>query len=173
MTFMALIPAWAWRWIAIAAVAAAAGGWCFIEGVRHEEKIFDDYKEQVKLAGDKQNFLTQETIKAHKALQEISDAEAKTRSAERDAALLRVRILVQAGRDSRIVPAPAAGAAGSNRICFAAEQLDRGLREALGRVQDRTLALAQAGQRGVDTAVVCRDWASALAAKAAEPAANH
>src|SRR5258708_15651982 len=109
MGFLAFIPAWAWRWSAILAVAAATGGACYIAGVRHEEKLFDDYKEQVKLAADKQNFLTAATIKAHKTLQELSDAEAKTAAVERDAATLRVRQLVQAGRDSRIVPAAGPG----------------------------------------------------------------
>src|SRR5258708_14487586 len=124
MGFLSFIPAWAWRWIAILAVAAAAGGACYIAGVRHEEKLFDDYKEQVKLAADKQNFLTQETIKAHQALKEISDAEAKTAAAERATALERVRQLVQAGRDSRIVPAAGPGACGGSRGRAAAHLAD-------------------------------------------------
>jgi len=161
--FMALIPAWAWRWIAIAAVAAAAGGWCWLLGAHHVQREFDDYKEQVKLAGDKQAFLTAETIKAHQALKEISDAEAQTAAAERDAAVMRVRQLVQAGRNRGFLPAPAAGAGGSNRICFARGELDRNLGEAVGRISNRVIALAQEGQRGVDTAVVCREWAKGLA----------
>src|SRR5258708_39368168 len=162
MGFLAFIPAWAWRWSAILAVAAAAGGACYIAGVRHEEKLFDDYKEQVKLAADKQNFLTAETIKAHKTLQELSDAQAKTAAAERDAATLRVRQLVQAGRDRSLLSAIPPSAAGNNRVCFATDQLDRGLRQAVGAASDRLIAIAQAGQRGVDTAVTCQQWATGL-----------
>ena len=156
---MALIPAWAWRWLAILGVGAALYGMGWLQGRHHEELIFDDYKEQVKLAADKQNFLTAETIKAHKSLQELSDAEAKTAAAERDAATLRLRQLVQAGRDRSLLSAIPPSAAGNNRVCFATDQLDRGLRQAVGAASDRLIAIAEAGQRGVDTAVTCQQWA--------------
>lgn len=158
---MAFIPAWAWRWIAVAAVGVALFGTGWIKGRAGEAEKFDEYKAQVKAASDRQNQLTQQTIAAHQRLREMSDVEANAAVLTRDAALARVRLLVR-DAGSRIVPAPSTGATGSNRVCFAADELDRGIREALDRVTDRTLAIAQEGQRGIDTAVVCREWTNAL-----------
>jgi hypothetical protein len=156
------LPWWG-RWVAIAALAATWGGWCALKMHQHDEAKFEAFKAEVQAAGDKQNFETQQTIKAHQALKEISDAEANTAAAQRDAALLRVRELVRAGRDRSFLPAPAPGAERGDRLCFAAGELDRGLRAAVERLQERTVANAAEGQRGVDAAVICRDWAKAIA----------
>lgn len=161
---MAFIPPWAWRWLAVAGIGASLYGVGWLNGRHHEERLFDDYKEQVKLAADKQAFLTQQTIKAHQALKEISDAESKTLAAERDAATLRVRQLVQAGRDRSLLPPLASGTASNSRICYAdRDQLDRGIREGFNRLSERIIKLAQQGQRGADVATVCRDWSTRLA----------
>ncbi len=159
MGFLSIIPAWAWRWIAILSVGAALYGTGWIKGKIHEEKLFDEYKSQVKAVGDRQNYLTQETIKVHKALKETSDAKAKTAAAERDAALERVRTLQSTSASRSFLPRTSPSTASSNRVCFAADQLDRGVRQAIDRLQQRVVAGAAEGQRGVDTAVVCRDWA--------------
>ena len=156
---LGLIPSWAWRWIAIAVVAAAAGWTCYLKGEEKVQAQFDDYKAQVKAAGDRQNELTRQTIAAHQQLQEIADAHAQTAAADRDAALARVRALESARANSRIVPPAPAGAAGGDRICFAREELDRGLRAAFARLSEQSLANASEGQRAADVAAVCRDWA--------------
>lgn len=163
MGFLSFIPASAWRWIAIVAVSASFGFVCWLYGRAGEERVLDEYKAQIKLAADKQAYLTAETIKAHKQLQEIADAEAQAARAERDAATLRVRQLVQAGRDSRLVPAPSGSAAGSERVCSTLSELDRGVRQNLGRVSERIITLAGQGQQGIDTAIVGRDWAKGVA----------
>ena len=157
---LGLIPSWVWRWIAIAAVASAAGWACYLKGEEKVQGAFDEYKVAVKAAGDRQNELTRQTIAAHKQLQESSDAQAQAAATARDAALARVRALQSAAARSRIVPAAPAGAAGGDRICFAREELDRGIRAAFARLSQRSLANAEEGQRGVDVATVCRDWAA-------------
>lgn len=160
---LGLIPSWLWRWLALIAVAAAFGWTCYLKGEAHVQEQFDAFEAQVKAAGDRQNELTQQTIKVHKLLQENADAQAQTATASRDAAMLRVRALESAAASSRILPAPAPGTASGNRICFAADQLDRGIRVSLAAAQERFAAIAQSGQRGVDTAVVCSAWAKSLA----------
>lgn len=159
---MGFIPAWAWRWLAILGVGAALYGAGWLNGRHHEERIFDDYKEQVKLAADKQAFLTAQTIKAHQALKEISDAEAKTRTAERDLALSRVRQLVQAGRDRSLLSAGALSTGGRGELCYPAGELDRQIREALGEAASDDLNDSATGQAAVDTASVCKKWAQGL-----------
>lgn len=153
------LPWWG-RWAAIAALAAAWGGWCALKMHEHDEAKFEAFKAEVQAAGDRQNFRTQQTIRAHQALKEISDAEANAAAAQRDAALLRVRALQSAAAGRRIVPAAAAGAAGGARICYAdRDELDRGIRERIDRLSARVVGIAEKGQRGVDVAQICARWA--------------
>lgn len=163
MGFLSVVPAWAWRWLSILLILVGAFAAGAAKMHAHDQAKFDEFEAAVKAAGDKQNALTQETVKAHKTLQELSDAEAKTAAAERDAATLRVRQLVQAGRDSRIVPNSAPSSPSNSRICYAdREQLDRGLRESFARLSERVIGIAQEGQRSADVAALCRDWAKKL-----------
>lgn len=153
------LPWWA-RWAAIAALAAAWGGWCALKMHQHDEAKFEAFKAEVQVAGDRRNFETQQTIKAHQAQKEISDAEANTAARERDAALLRVRALQRDAAGRGVVPAAPAGAASDRRICFAdREELDRGFRASFARLSERVIGIAQEGQRGIDVAGVCARWA--------------
>jgi hypothetical protein len=156
---MALIPAWAWRWIAILLVLIGAFAAGAAKMHAHDQAKFDEFEAAVKEAGDKQNALTDQTIAAHKSLKEISDAEAKTLAAERDVATVKLRDIQSAIAGVSLLPPSAVSAAGSNRICFAADILDRGLRETVARASERIIAIAQDGQRGIDIAVTCREWA--------------
>jgi hypothetical protein len=156
---LGLIPSWAWRWIAIVVLAAATGWAFYLKGEERVQVDFDEYKAQVRAAGNKQNELTRQSIAAHKQLKEIADGKARTAAAARDAALARVRSL-ESGADRRLVPTAPPRAAGGDRICFAREELDRGLRDAFARLSQRALANAEEGQRGVDVAALCRDWAA-------------
>ena len=158
-----LIPWWG-RWLAIGGLFASVAGWAAIKMHEHDQRIFDEYEDKVKAAGDRQNELTHQIILVHKQAKENADAQAKQFALARDAALARLRV-AQARSGSGVLPTPPAGTVSSNRVCFAADQLDRGIRESLGRVQARALALAAEGQRGVDTAIVCRSWAVSVAKK--------
>ena len=160
--FLALVPSWAWRWVAIVGVSIAFGVVCYMKGREAVQEKFDDYKAEVKAAGDKQNALTQQAIQAHQQLKEIADAEAKTALAERDAATLRLRDIQGAIAGVSLVPAPAAGSASGNRVCFASDILDRRLHNALAAASDRLNRIAQSGQQGIDVGVVCRNWAMSL-----------
>lgn len=162
MGFLSIIPAWAWRWLSILLVLVGAFAAGAAKMHEHDQAKFDEFEAAVKAAGDKQNALTEQTIAAHKTLKEISDAEAKTAAVERDLATVKLRDIQSAVAGVSLLPPSAAGAPGSNRICFAADVLDRGLREAVARASDRLVAIAQSGQLGVDTAVVCRAWAVAI-----------
>ena len=157
------VPWWG-RWLAIGALVAAWSGWIALKVHAHDERELDAYKAEVKAAGDRQNAMTQQIILAHRHLKEIADAEARTAAVERDAAALRLRDIQRAIAGVSLLPAPAPNTTGGNNICFAADELDRGLRNALAGVANRLGPIAQEGQRGVDTAVVCRDWARGLGA---------
>lgn len=160
---LGFIPSWAWRWIAIFAVAAAAGWACYLKGEAHVQEQFDQFEAAVKAAGDKQNQLTQATIKAHQQLKELSDAEAKTREADLTAELAATRVRLDAARSSTsILPKSSPGADGNKRICAARDVFDRGYAEISGRLQERALAIAGKGQRGIDLTVICKAWGVGL-----------
>jgi hypothetical protein len=147
-------------WVLAAGMAAIGGS--FLYGLKIGHERMEAFQSQVEAVGAAQNAKTAATTKAWKDLKETSDAKAQTLAADRAAALARVRALQSAAASRSLLPAPTTGAAGSNRICFAADQLDRGLRETVARVAGRAVAIAQEGQRGIDTAVTCREWANAI-----------
>ena len=155
--FLALIPSWAWRWIAIIGVGIALYGGGRVQQYLVDEVKYDRREAQIQAAGDAQNAKTAQIVKDNELRKEKADVEAKTREtalvAERDAALKRLSDSTR----RRIVPAPSAGTSSSSRLCLSSEVLDRGLREALGRLQQRTLAIAAEGQRAANVAALCRD----------------
>jgi hypothetical protein len=157
------IPWWG-RWLAIAGVLVAAAGWGAAKMRAHDEREFDAYREEVKLAGDRQNELTRQITAAQAQLKEISDAEWKTKHDAAVGALAAAQLrLDQARRDRRLVPAAPAGAAGNQRICFAdREQLDREIDRALTDAAKEDLGDAAEGQRGIIVAAGCNGWARAL-----------
>lgn len=143
-------------------MAVAFGVVCYFKGMAHVQSEFDDYKAEVKAAGDRQNLITQQTISIHKQLQETADAKAQSAAAERDLSLRRLRDIQGAIAGISLLPTPAPNTTSGNNICFAADKLDEGLRNAIAGVANRLGPIAQEGQRGIDTAVIARDWAISL-----------
>jgi hypothetical protein len=159
---LGLIPSWAWRWIGIAAVAGSAALAFYWKGVEHEEAAFDAYKAQVKALGDRQNDLSRQREQAWKQLSEATEHEAQLRNDRLVADLRSARLRGNALASRRIVPAPSGSTGGGDRVCYAAEQLDRGLREALGGLQRRITELAEQGQRDRDLAAECVSYVRGL-----------
>jgi hypothetical protein len=164
LSFLGFVIPWWGRWLTIAGVLIAAMAFGAAKMHAHDEREFDDYRERVKLAGDRQNELTRQTIAAQAQLKEQSDAEWKTKHAAAVAALADARMrLDAAGRDRRFVPAAPAAAGGAARICFPdRDELDRGIRERFARLSARIIRAAEEGQRGIDLAAVCSSWARGL-----------
>jgi hypothetical protein len=152
---LGLLPSWAWRWLGIAAVAGSAALAFYWKGVEHEEVKFDDYRAQVKAAGDKQAELARQKEQAWKQLAEATEREAQLRTDRLAADLRAARLRGDALASRRLVPEPPGAAGGGGRICYAAEQLDRGLRQDLGGLQRRITDLAEQGQRDRDLAAEC------------------
>jgi hypothetical protein len=165
LSLLGFVVPWWGRWLAIAGILAAAAAWGAAKMHAHDEREFDAYREEVKLAGDRQNELTQQITAAQAQLKEISDAEWKTKHDAAVGALAAARLRLAAGRDRRLVPAAPSRAGGGDRLCLSRDQLDRGLREAVGRLQQRALAVAAEGQRGIDIAGTCSSWARGLQPK--------
>jgi hypothetical protein len=163
LSLLGFVVPWWGRWLAIAGILAAAAAWGAAKMHAHDEREFDAYREEVKLAGDRQNELTRQVTTAQAQLKEISDAEWKTKHDAAVGALAAAQLrLDQARRDRRLVPAAPAGAGSGDRLCLSRDELDRGLREAIGRLQQRALAVAAEGQRGIDIASTCSSWARGL-----------
>lgn len=51
---------------------------------------------------------------------------------------------------------------GSGKLCLSAQELDRGISDALIEAAASDLRDATEGQRSADVASVCRDWAKGL-----------
>lgn len=152
-----LIPWWG-RWAAIGVAMLASAAFGAAKMHQHDQEKYDAREVQFKLAGERQVELTQQVIVTHQRLRELSDADAERMRLERDAAVFAANRLRLANADRRIVPSAPTGAAGGNRVCFSREELDRGLRAAIQRLQGRALANAAEGQRSADVAVTCREW---------------
>lgn len=162
LNFLGLAIPWWGRWLAIAGVLVAAAGWGAVKMHEHDEEKLEAFKLEIARAGDKQNRETAERVLRWKNLKEISDAQAQTAAAARDAALDRERVRQLADSSRRIVPAATAGAGGGDRLCLSRDELDRRLRASFARLSERLIGIAEQGQRGIDVAAVCSSWARGL-----------
>ena len=115
------------------------------------------FKVQVETLGRDAERKAKERAAADKLNQEKTDAEAKLRETalQRDLVAARLRL---ARASSSVLPAPATGAASDSRLCLSRAELDRGLGDALGKLREGLIAIAETGQRGVNVATLCREW---------------
>ena len=158
---MGFIPAWAWRWLAIALVFAGAWGAGWFQGRLAGERDLTQYQARVEAEARVAAKRTAEVISQHKAAKEIADAQFEELHAKSNALLNAARLqLAKTRADSRIVPAKPGGTTGDKRICFSdRDELDRGIRELFIELSKGIIGIAEKGQRGVDVAVTCHNWA--------------
>lgn len=162
MNLLGLVIPWWGRWAGIALAFVAAAGFGAAKMHAHDQAKYDAREAEIKAAAEKQNALNQQIIAAHIHQKELSDVQADKMRLERDAAVFAANRRLRELASTRLVPAVSPGPKGSGRICYAADELDRKVREALGEAAAEDVGDAAIGQAGVDAASLCRDWANRL-----------
>ena len=150
------------HWRLTLGLGLAAASYAAIEYWKHEAHVAEAQVMADRVAGAAQDKITQQIIKTHEQLKEAKDVQAKLLASQRDDAVARMRALAAASASQRIVPASTGPASSGGRVCYAADELDRGIRERVARLRARVEGVAAVGQAGVDTATICRDWAKGL-----------
>lgn len=152
-------------WVLVAGMAAVTG--VYFYGRHDGEKSLTIYQAQQEAVTAAQNAKNAQIITDHKRAKEQADEtyqrDLSRLSADLDIADERLRA-ARTKVSQRLVPAAPAGSAGNLRICFTRETLDRELGGAINRVVERhakrNLQLAAEGQRGINVAKVCQEWAA-------------
>lgn len=163
MTAFVLFVAQHWR--LSLALGVALGNFAVIEYWKYEAHSASDELAAYRTAGEAQNALTAQVIAAYKHQKELADANFEKRESDLAGELAATRVRLDAARSrGSFLPAAAPGARGDQRLCVARDVLDQGLGDIAGRLESRILAVAAKGQRGIDVAVTCRDWAAKLPA---------
>ncbi|SRR6266581_9043234 len=131
-------------------------------GCSIEKGRFDSFKGATDALGRAQEQRSAEVAARNKSSKEKADAESKRKDRVRDRQFADVRKRLSDGADSRLMPADPANPAGDQRICFARDEFDRGLRAALAEAAAEDLRDAEEGQRAADVAALCRDWTKSI-----------